>query len=735
MSNQDKSKEQLLQEIEELHKRINEYEHAKAQTLSNREKAVSLNQITQYIADNSIDGIAMAQEGKIIFVNNAYCQIFGYSREELIGQNLVLVVAPEDLPLIEERARKRFLGEEVPHRYTFTGMKKDETKLDIEVSTQESFTSNNKPTILAVLKDVTETKRLKEALQESEEFHKSLIASMPDAVIVTDLTGKTLYLSPKALELAGIDNSQDTLGRNGFEFIAPEEHEKAYANLRTIISQGQLRNMELNCLRQDGSRFIIEINASLVKDINGKPKAIISTTRNITQRKQSEVALLESQEMYESLINASPNSVIVTDLEGRIIFASEKTLELLGLESMDEIIGKNSRDFISPDNLERAKRSVQRALQEGISKKIELTFTRKDGSRFIGEVTSSLIKDVEGNPKSFTATTQDITERKRIEEALRESERKYRTLVDSALIGVYRTNIQGEYIYVNPALARMLGFDSQEEMISQNVLNQYSDPSLRNYFIESVKKTGKLDNFEIELITKSGEPKPVLISATLEGEVLSGMILDITGRVQAEMELKENFAKLQKVMEGTIYSIARIVETRDPYTAGHQQRVAALVLALAQEFGLTDNEIKGLHMAAVIHDIGKIYVPSEILSRPTKLTDTEFALIKTHPEVGYEILKTIDFPWNVAEIVFQHHERLNGSGYPRGLKDEDILFEAKILAVADVVEAMSSHRPYRPSRGFKATIKELEINKGILYDEQVVALCKEVFGKRAFKFP
>ena len=198
--------------------------------------------------------------------------------------------------------------------------------------------------------------------------------------------------------------------------------------------------------------------------------------------------------------------------------------------------------------------------------------------------------------------------------------------------------------------------------------------------------------------------------------------------------LKQTLENLRKTMKGTIQAMADTVETRDPYTAGHQQRVAQLALAIAEKMGLSETETEGIYMAGIIHDLGKIYVPSEILSKPGVLSENELCIIKSHPEVGFDILKTIDFPWPIAKIVLQHHERINGKGYPLGLSGKEILLEARILGVADVVEAMASHRPYRPSLGTEKALDEISKNRGILYDHKVVDACLSVFKKKDFKF-
>jgi len=205
-------------------------------------------------------------------------------------------------------------------------------------------------------------------------------------------------------------------------------------------------------------------------------------------------------------------------------------------------------------------------------------------------------------------------------------------------------------------------------------------------------------------------------------------------RKQAEKELKQSYEKLQKIMEGTINAIGNIVETRDPYTAGHQKKVSQLATFIAQEMKLPQDKIEGIRISSLVHDIGKISIPAEILSKPTKLNEIEYSLIKDHSQIGYDILKNIDFLWPVAQIVLQHHERLDGSGYPQSLKGNDILLEAKIMGVADVVEAMSSHRPYRPALGIGKALEEISQNRGILYDPKVVAVCLKLFKEKGFKF-
>jgi len=233
-------------------------------------------------------------------------------------------------------------------------------------------------------------------------------------------------------------------------------------------------------------------------------------------------------------------------------------------------------------------------------------------------------------------------------------------------------------------------------------------------------------------IIKPYNPNELVISIQ---NALRRRKLEIANRMyrqDLELMVEQRTAKLQKALDGIFLVMRRTVETRDPYTAGHQTRVADLAVAIATEMNLSKDQIEGIRMAGMIHDLGKISVPAEILAKPTGLTETEFAMIKTHPQVGHEILKGIEFPWPIAEMVLQHHERLDGTGYPEGLSDNDINQGARILSVADVVEAMASHRPYRPGLGIDAALEEISKNKGVLYDPAVVDACLTIFSEKEY---
>ena len=358
-----------------------------------------------------------------------------------------------------------------------------------------------------------------------------------------------------------------------------------------------------------------------------------------------------------------------------------------------------------------------------------------------------LLKPV--NEDELRTMVETALYRHEMERTLVESERRYRLLAENIADVIWTMDMNMQFTYISPSVTALSGRTPDEfiELGIDKCLTPDSLNIINKVFKEetSIEASGSGDPsrtrmLELELVRKDGsiiwiECRVSSLRAP-DGRMVGvlGAICDITNRKRAKEKLEQSYRKLQETLEGIINTLALTVEIRDPYTAGHQLRVTQLANAIAMELDLSEEQIRGIHMASLIHDVGKINVPAEILSKPSKLTENEFNLLKSHSQTGYDILKNVDFPWPIAKIVLQHHERMDGSGYPQGLKGEEILLAARIIGVADVVEAMVSHRPYRPAMGIEKALKEISLNRGVLYDSQVVDTCLKLFTEKGFAF-
>ena len=334
---------------------------------------------------------------------------------------------------------------------------------------------------------------------------------------------------------------------------------------------------------------------------------------------------------------------------------------------------------------------------------------------------------------------QEVIDRKQAEGEVRRLKDFNEGIVQNMAEGIAVEDAEGCIIFVNPAAAGLLGY-SPEELVGQHwtaIVPSDQHPSVQAAYERRMH--GESDRYELQLVRQDGTLVPVLVSGSprIEEGRFAGTLTvftDITEHKQVEEELKQSLERLGRTFDETVRALASAIRTRNPYMTGHQRRVTQLACAIAGEMGLPEEQIEGIRVAGLIHDIGKISVPLEILSNPDGISDLEYGIIKAHPQIGYDILEAVEFPWPVAEIVLQHHERLDGSGYPRGLSGDEILLEARILGVADVVDAMSSHQPYRAARGLDKALEEISQNRGVLYDSGVVGACLKLFKQKEFKF-
>ncbi|RPJ15480.1 MAG: PAS domain S-box protein, partial [Desulfobacteraceae bacterium] len=415
--------------------------------------------------------------------------------------------------------------------------------------------------------------------------------------------------------------------------------------------------------------------------------------------------------------------------------------------SADELMDKNNREYVDDENAKKIFKVYNEVYRTGIPIKVfDWELIRKDGSKCFVETGVSLLMDSNNVKTGFSGIARDVTERKRAEEALKDRERTLATLIGNLPGFVYRCANDRDWTmeFISNGCLDITGYRPDEFIGNKTVCyNEIVQPDFREplwaKWQDLLERKATFED-EYPIITRDGETRWVWERGTgiysADGQLLflEGFITDITKRKKSDTELDNSFKRLRVALGGTIQALAVAVETRDPYTAGHQKKVADLSRAIAVEMGLDANRTDGIRMSGVIHDLGKMGIPAEILSKPSKLTDIEYRLIKTHPQAGYDILKDVEFPWPIAQIVIQHHERYNGSGYPDGLKGDEILLEARIIGVADVVEAIASYRPYRPGLGLEKALGEITQNRGILYDPAVVDACLRLFIEKGYRF-
>ena len=458
------------------------------------------------------------------------------------------------------------------------------------------------------------------------------------------------------------------------------------------------------------------------------------------------IRIQKSEHHYRLIFDSIGDAIHIIDRELRIIIANKAFTEWIRVMSIKaDIVGLNVFEAF-PFLQEIVKCEYEQVFKTGkplITEECNIL----DGRKIYTESRKIPIME-EDRVVQIITVIRDITNRKQTEEELRESEERYRLIAENTADTIAVFDLDLNPTYVSPSILKLGGYTVQEAM--KRTLNQILTPG-------SLQKASKIlaDQMALESSPTADPTRTVLMEleqyckdgSTIWVELAASFLRDnnfkpigiltitrdITERKRSEEQLQQTLDSLKKAVGTTIQVLGTASEVRDPYTAGHQRRVADLACAIATEMGLPQNKIEGIRMAGSIHDIGKLSIPSEILVKPAKPTNIEFSLIKEHPQIGYEMLKDVESSWPLAQIVYQHHERMNGSGYPRNLKGDEILIEARIIAVADVVEAMASHRPYRPTLGIEAALEEIEKNKGILYDDAVADTCLKLFREKGYQ--
>lgn len=745
--------------------------------------------------DLTPDGIIKVDlKGEVTSCNKAFLEITGYSKDEIIGKHFTKLptVRAQDISASIKFFTSLLKGKS-PGPFESEWSARDGTARFVETHATVMRVDGRIVAVMAVVRDMTERKRREERICQLNEI-SLLIRRANELILDIDNEQELLNKICRQLvdyrnyKLVWIgltqDNSYDVLpvAQYGLEKgyfssikITWDDSEHGQGPTGTAIKSGRPSIMRditndpqyrpwreqalkrgyrssiaLPLVKTGRNRVVGALNVysartdafdeeevGLLKELAGDISVGIEKIRAQNAQKRTEQQLRKSEEGYRAVFENSGAATQIVGNDGTVLLVNQEFERLSGYSKSDVEGKRKWTQFAHPDDLEKRTRyrDLRRIDRNSAPKSYETRFIGRNGN----EKDTLFTVDIVPGSKQSVASYIDITELKQAEEALRQSEEKLRLMFNSVTDGITVTDLKGNIEQVNEAVVLIHGYQDKKDLTGRNALNLIAkkEQSRAMDYLRRTLETGASGTIEYTLLRADGSEFPGELSAALLKDAssdASGFIAitrDISERKKAEQEQKSSTDRLLAAMQATIQAMTMTTEKRDPYTAGHQRRVSDLACAIAEEMGLTKDQIEGIRMTGLVHDMGKISVPAEILSKPGSLIDVEYSMIQLHPQAGYDILKSIEFPWPIAETILQHHERLDGSGYPRNLSGEDILPEARILAVADVIEAMASHRPYRPALGITKALAEISKKSGILYDANVVTACLRLFkGKR-----
>ncbi len=689
------------------------------------------------LAEQSPSMILISSKEAVVYANDRCEQMLGYSRNDICrpGFDLLALMAPEDRE--KSRAHLERLAEgEGPSAWECALMTRDGRRLFTQINGRR-ISFQGEQAILLVVTDITRLKRTEEQLRH-------ILASTPAVHYVCRWDGVRwlpVFISPNLKAVFG--HAPEAVLGDGewwWKHVHPEERERVMANFKDALASGAKRYVhEYRFRKADGEWRWVHDALNIVRDDHGRPREIVGSWLDVSERRAMEEALQrqameaeearqatllmledlnesrarieEAKRQWEATFDAVTEPVFVHDEEGGILRANRAYAKAAGCK-IDACIGRPYWQVFPKQ--EGPLPSCRRAMEKGKEEREEEEVRTDDGR--IWRSHAYALRDARGRPFAVHFM-HDETETVQARQALAELSSNLKQLMDRNSEGIIVVDGEGRIQEANPAAIRMLEKD-RDELIGSS-------------FFGLPLAEGET---EMDFRTSNQGVRRIMLRSApgrwLGKQATFVWLHDRTEEIAAAEALRASHVKLRSALEGTIQAIATAVEARDPYTAGHQRRVAELAAAIADEMGLDLLVVEGIHLGAQCHDLGKIHIPAEILAKPTRLTKIEYELIKTHPQVGYDILKAVDFPWPVADIAHQHHERLDGSGYPQGLKGDGIRLEARIVAVADVVEAMASHRPYRAGLGMDRALAEIERGRGSIYDADAVDACLRLFRER-----
>jgi PAS domain S-box-containing protein/putative nucleotidyltransferase with HDIG domain len=494
-------------------------------------------------------------------------------------------------------------------------------------------------------------------------------------------------------------------------------------------------------LFNDNKRTYYHTSLSPMYDPEGNISGVVGIGRDITSIKKAEIELMNSKNRFIKAQEMGRFGHWSYNIETRKFTGSKVTFEIYGFDELETVSFEDVVSCISKSDVERFTVKFNKLILEGwhFDEQFEIFPCGSNLPCYVRNIANVLLD--ENGILIIEGVVQDITELKKLELQVINTAKQNQRILDNLQDAYFQADLSGKCTIVNPKAVSMYGYQFDKEMIGQPVQILYANSEDRNQLIEMLKESGALADYSCRGRKKNGTIFNVSMNVQFvkddSGNIIGteGLVRDITDRMRLEEELeneKNNLEisnqKLSERLNQSVMAISKIGEMRDVYTAGHQKRVQQLACEIALHMGLSDEAIMNISYGALIHDIGKIYIASDILNKPGKISNLEYQILQTHAENSYEIVKEIDFPKEISTMIYQHHERIDGSGYPHGLSGDAIIIESRILAVADVVEAMTSHRPYRAALGIDAAIDEIQRLRGTKYDADVVDICVNLFN-------
>lgn len=587
---------------------------------------------------------------------------------------------------------------------------------------------------------------------ERQIANQEIINTIDEAVIIVSPDGDIELANPAFCALMGYDLHQ-LLGQN-ISLIDTEDgedgHRAKYA-LDSLKKESAIKHKRWR-KKKSGALVHVNIRAKPICNEDGEVTQIVGIYSELKKVEELKDLLRESNYSYHKLHSSLLETQRIgkigswtLDLETQAPTWSEQLFHMFGMSPLDKVPSDEKlKSLLAEESYERLIAAIQNTIKTGDSYELELKILRMDSTEGWMLARGAAVVDSSGEIKSIRGIAIDISGRKALEVQQERLSIENKLALETAKLGVWHYSLKTGVLEWNERQLEIYGLSAEE---FSNNLDYWKTRVHPDDFERAERELSKAMSGEavydvrFRILPEGKELRHIDASGVSirneQGvvEELIGINRDITPLVEHERQLTAKSNELMDALMSTVEMASEISNIRDPYTSGHERRVAEICVGIAGKMGCDENVILGLKVAATLHDIGKMGLPAEILTKPGKLTAMEYEYVKTHSQLGYNILKFVTFPWPIADIVLQHHERMDGSGYPNGLKGDEISLEARIMGVADVVEAMASHRPYRAGLGINTALDEIERGRGNIYDEEIADACLSLFRDDGFMFP